>query len=120
MVQKVILLFEMEMQTTLINTQVSLVVDHIRHLAILDSKQIKDLTRREFQILWFLCQDPGRVYTREQIFKTVWGDSMKSHERTVDVHIVQLRRKMDKSLIKSIKGVGYKLNLEKEEVQIIH
>jgi two-component system alkaline phosphatase synthesis response regulator PhoP len=97
----------------------SLIVDSVRHTVTKDSNQIKDLTRREFQILWYLCQDPGRVYTREQIFHQIWGDQVKSHDRTVDVHIVQLRRKIDKSIIKSIKGVGYKINLEKEEVRLI-
>lgn len=99
--------------------QMSLIVDSIRHTVTKDLNQVKNLTRREFQILWYLCQDPGRVYNREQIFNHVWGEKVKSHDRTVDVHIVQLRRKIDKSFIKSIKGVGYKINLEKEEVQLI-
>ncbi len=97
----------------------SLIVDSVRHTVTIDQHQIKNLTRREFQILWYLCQDPGRVYTREQIFLQVWGNTVKTHDRTVDVHIVQLRRKIDKMLIKSIKGVGYKINLEKEDVQLI-
>jgi len=97
----------------------SLIVDSVRHTVTIDQTQIKNLTRREFQILWYLCQDPGRVYTREQIFQHVWGNTVKTHDRTVDVHIVQLRRKIDKTLIKSIKGVGYKINMEKEDVQLI-
>lgn len=106
------------MQTTQIHTM-SLIVDSIRHTVTKDLRQIKNLTRREFQILWYLCQDPGRVYTREQIFHNIWGEKVKSFDRTVDVHIVQLRKKIDKDFIKSIKGVGYKINLEKEEVQLI-
>lgn len=101
------------------STQMRLIVDSVRHTVTIDDKQIKNLTRREFQILWYLCQDPGRVYTREQIFHKVWGDTVKTHDRTVDVHIVQLRRKVERSIIKSIKGVGYKINLEKEEVELI-
>jgi two-component system alkaline phosphatase synthesis response regulator PhoP len=97
----------------------SLIVDSVRHTVTINQHQIKNLTRREFQILWYLCQDPGRVYTRDQIFQQVWNNSVKIHDRTVDVHIVQLRRKIDKTLIKSIKGVGYKINLDKEDVQLV-
>jgi DNA-binding response OmpR family regulator len=97
----------------------NLIADNIRHTVSHGTQVIKDLTRKEFQILWFLCQEPGRVYTRKQIFSGIWGNTEKTHDRTVDIHIVQLRRKIDKSIIKSIKGVGYKLNLEKEEVELI-
>ncbi|MGB3085681.1 MAG: helix-turn-helix domain-containing protein, partial [Saprospiraceae bacterium] len=63
-----------------------MIVDSLRHVVIKDQIQIKDLTRREFQILWHLCQEPGRVYTREQIFNQVWGAQPNSNDRTVDVH----------------------------------
>lgn len=97
-----------------------MIVDRIRHIVIKDQIKINDLTRKEFQILWQLCEEPGRVYTREQIFKKVWdGDNRPGSERTVDVHIVQLRRKINKALIKSIKGVGYKILMDNEEIELI-
>lgn len=96
-----------------------LTIDSPRHLVIQNERIIKDLTRREFQILWQLCIDPGRVFTREQLFRIIWGEEPKIMDRTVDVHIVQIRKKIDKALIKSIKRVGYKVNLDKEQVSLI-
>ncbi|MBK8954857.1 MAG: winged helix-turn-helix transcriptional regulator [Saprospiraceae bacterium] len=96
-----------------------LIVDSSRHLVVKDEFKIKDLTRREFQILWQMCLEPGRVFTREQLFRKIWGEEPKLMDRTVDVHIVQLRKKIDKTVIKSIKGVGYKVNLDKEQVELI-
>jgi len=96
-----------------------LIVDSTRHQVVKDEQIIQDLTRKEFQILSLLCKDPGRVYTREQIYKQIWDNPLVSNDRTVDVHIVQLRKKIDKSFIKSIKGVGYKIILETQDVNMI-
>ncbi|MBK8297003.1 MAG: winged helix-turn-helix transcriptional regulator [Saprospiraceae bacterium] len=96
-----------------------LIVDSTRHQVVKDEQIIQDLTRKEFQILSLLCKDPGRVYTREQIYKQIWDNPLVSNDRTVDVHIVQLRKKIDKSFIKSIKGVGYKIILETHDVNMI-
>jgi len=96
-----------------------IVVDSIKHLVIKDDLKIKDLTRREFQILWHMCLEPGRVFTREQLFRQIWGEEPKSMDRTVDVHIVQIRKKIDPTLVKSIKGVGYKVNLDQDQVSLI-
>ncbi len=94
-------------------------VDSFKHLVVKDELKITDLTKREFQILLFLCREPGRVYTREQLFREIWNDDLRPFDRTVDVHIVQLRRKVDKNVIKSIKGVGYKVDLESEQVEVL-
>lgn len=96
-----------------------LIVDSTRHQVVKDEQIIQDLTRKEFQILSLLCKDPGRVYTREQIYEQIWDNPLLSNDRTVDVHIVQLRKKIDKSFIKSIKGVGYKIILETQDVKLI-
>ena len=96
-----------------------LIVDSTRHQVVKDETIIQDLTRKEFQILSLLCKDPGRVYTREQIYKQIWENPLGSNDRTVDVHIVQLRKKIDKYFIKSIKGVGYKIILEAQDVSMI-
>ncbi len=97
----------------------SLIIDNKRHIIVNDEIQVENLTKLEFQILAYLCKDPGRVYTRKEMFSDIWKDKTIAHDRTIDVHIVQLRKKIDKSLIKSIKGVGYKINLEKENVKHI-
>lgn len=96
-----------------------LIVDSTRHQVVKDEQIIQDLTRKEFQILSLLCKDPGRVYTREQIYEQIWDNPLLSNDRTVDVHIVQLRKKIAKSFIKSIKGVGYKIILETQDVKLI-
>ncbi|HRG67948.1 MAG: winged helix-turn-helix transcriptional regulator [Saprospiraceae bacterium] len=96
-----------------------LTIDTIRHQVKLNDALLSDLTKREFQILNFLCEEPGRVYSRNQIYSRIWERQTNTNDRTVDVHIVQLRKKISKQLIKSIKGVGYKITLDPKDIQII-
>jgi two-component system, OmpR family, alkaline phosphatase synthesis response regulator PhoP len=51
---------------------------------------------------------PGKVFTRETILSSVWGDDVVVGDRTIDVHIRKLREKIGSQLIRTIKGVGYK------------
>jgi DNA-binding response OmpR family regulator len=72
-----------------------------------------DLTYREFELLKFLAQHPGRVFTRGQLLQEVWGYDYFGGTRTVDVHIRRLRAKLGaehESLIGTVRGVGYKLD----------
>ena len=66
--------------------------------------------RKEFNLLFFLANYPGRVFSREELLKEVWGDNVYVVDRTVDVHIRKIREKLGKHayLIDTIKGVGYK------------
>jgi two-component system alkaline phosphatase synthesis response regulator PhoP len=66
--------------------------------------------RKEFNLLFFLANYPGRVFSREELLKEVWGDNVYVVDRTVDVHIRKIREKLGKYayLIDTIKGVGYK------------
>ena len=96
-----------------------LTIDTIRHQVKLNDALLSDLTKREFQILNFLCEEPGRVYSRNQIYSRIWERQTNTNDRTVDVHKVQLRKKISKQLIKSIKGVGYKITLDPKDIQII-
>jgi two-component system phosphate regulon response regulator PhoB/two-component system alkaline phosphatase synthesis response regulator PhoP len=70
-----------------------------------------ELTATEFKILQLLASKPGRVFTRDQILDHLWGDEKAVIDRTVDVHIRNLREKLGPaaSLIKNIRGVGYKV-----------
>jgi len=70
-----------------------------------------DLTATEFKILQLLASKPGRVFTRDQILDHLWGDEKAVVDRTVDVHIRNLREKLGPaaSLVKNIRGVGYKV-----------
>jgi len=71
-----------------------------------------DLTYKEFQLLFFLAQRPGRVYSRQQLLQEVWGYDFFGGTRTVDVHVRRLRAKLGaehENMIATIRNVGYKL-----------
>jgi two-component system phosphate regulon response regulator PhoB/two-component system alkaline phosphatase synthesis response regulator PhoP len=70
-----------------------------------------DLTATEFRILQFLAARKGRVFSRDQILDFLWGQEKAVIDRTIDVHIRNLREKLGEAgaLIKNIRGVGYKL-----------
>ncbi len=70
-----------------------------------------DLTATEFKILQLLASRQGRVFSRDQILDFLWGQEKAVIDRTIDVHIRNLREKLGRagSLIKNIRGVGYKL-----------
>ncbi|MFP4496662.1 MAG: response regulator transcription factor [Vulcanimicrobiota bacterium] len=76
-------------------------------------KETIQLTTTEFSILQLLMEHPGRVYPREQILELIWGDDFIGETRTVDVHVRNLRKKLEElcgttQYIHSIRGVGYK------------
>jgi DNA-binding response OmpR family regulator len=66
-------------------------------------------TRMEFSLLKVLLESPGRVFTREELLNSVWGYDSTPTTRTVDTHVLQLRSKLDASLIESVRGVGYRV-----------
>lgn len=68
-----------------------------------------DLPRKEFQLLYLLAGKPGRVFNRAEILNKVWGEDILVGERTIDVHIRKIREKLKGINIKTIKGIGYKL-----------
>ncbi len=73
--------------------------------------EILDLRTQEFDLLLTLAEQPGRVFTREQLLQLAWGFDFYGQTRTVDVHIAHLRKKLDRSNVKieTVTGVGYKL-----------
>ncbi len=77
-----------------------------------DSAQI-ELTPREFDLLYALAEQPGRVFNRDQLLERVWGHDFAGIDRVVDVHIGLLRRKLEDdpanpTVIQTVRGVGYK------------
>ncbi len=71
-----------------------------------------ELTYKEFELLKFLAQHPGRVFTREQLVTEVWGYDFFGGTRTVDVHVRRLRAKLGpehEALIGTVRNVGYKM-----------
>ena len=67
-----------------------------------------ELAKKEFELLNLLVSKPGKVFTREEIFRKVWGTDVIVGNRTIDVHIRKLREKIGDHYIKTIKGIGYK------------
>ena len=75
------------------------------------ASQTLDLRTQEFDLLLTLAEQPGRVFTREQLLQLAWGFDFYGQTRTVDVHIAHLRKKLEGSTVKieTVTGVGYKL-----------
>ena len=67
-----------------------------------------DLPRKEFELLSLLSSRPGKVFNRDEILDSIWGNEVVVGGRTIDVHIRKLREKIGDQYIKTIKGVGYK------------
>ncbi len=67
-----------------------------------------DLPRKEFELLSLLATKPGRVFTRDEILRMVWGPDVFVGDRTIDVHIRKIREKIGEDSIKTVKGIGYK------------
>ena len=67
-----------------------------------------NLPKKEFELLALLASKPGKVFTRETILDTVWGDEVVVGDRTIDVHVRKLREKLGENYIKTVKGIGYK------------
>jgi DNA-binding response OmpR family regulator len=79
--------------------------------------RVLDLTFKEFELLKYLAQHPGRVFSRAQLLQEVWGYDYFGGTRTVDVHVRRLRAKLGtdhESLIGTVRNVGYRFVLPKE------
>ena len=87
-----------------------LTIDESTYNARLGNRLL-DLTYKEFELLKFLAQHPGRVFTRSHLVQEVWGYDYFGGTRTVDVHVRRLRAKLGpehESLIGTVRNVGYK------------
>lgn len=87
-------------------------LDSGSRVVTLDSRAI-ELTAREFDLLFYLVQNHGRVYSRSQLLDAVWGYSHDGYEHTINTHINRLRNKLKRSsgepeFIQTVWGVGYK------------
>ncbi|MEA2105824.1 MAG: response regulator transcription factor [Bacteroidota bacterium] len=91
----------------LIIKQSNLIIDKEKYIVIKDGNELI-LPKKEFELLVLLISKPDRVFTRDEIFSSVWGDNIIVGDRTIDVHIRKLREKIGEDHIKTIKGVGYK------------
>lgn len=88
----------------------NLVIDKTSYTVFKENKPII-LPKKEFELLFFLAQNPNKVFSRDELLQNIWGADVYVLARTVDVHIRKVREKIGEDLIKTVKGVGYKLNL---------
>ncbi|MEH7303413.1 response regulator transcription factor [Neobacillus drentensis] len=80
---------------------------------IVDGIPITNLTPKEFDLLYFMVEHPRQVFSREQLLESVWGYQFYGDERTVDVHIKRLRKKVETTsqpFFHTVWGVGYKFD----------
>ena len=82
-------------------------IDREKYLVVKEGIEI-NLPKKEFELLALIASKPGKVFTRESILDTVWGDDVVVGDRTIDVHIRKLREKLGDAYIKTVKGIGYK------------
>lgn len=82
-------------------------IDRERHLVYLDGQPLP-LPRKEFALLALLSSEPGRLFSREEIYTRVWGTEVVVGDRTIDVHVRKLRQKLGDHYISTVKGLGYK------------
>ena len=84
-------------------------IDRLRHMALAEGKEL-ELTPTEFRLLECLLRQPGRAFTRAQLMDAAIGEDAVVLERTIDVHIKTLRRKLGKAgdRIQTVRGVGYR------------
>ncbi len=84
-----------------------LTIDREKYIIINKGSELI-LPKKEFELLMLLASKPDKVFTRDEIYNAVWGDSIIVGDRTIDVHIRKVREKIGSAHIKTIKGVGYK------------
>jgi two-component system alkaline phosphatase synthesis response regulator PhoP len=89
-------------------TMGDLSIDKSSYTVLLKGKKVL-LPKKEFELLYFLASNPNVVYGREELLKNIWGSDVYVVARTVDVHIRKVREKLGDDIIKTVKGIGYKI-----------
>lgn len=93
-----------------VKSEDGLVIDREKYIVTKDGEPIH-LPRKEFELLALLASKPEKVFDRDVILKSVWGDGVVVGDRTIDVHVRKLREKIGDEHIKTVKGVGYKFKV---------
>ena len=94
-------------------------LNNIKHIVIVDGKEI-ELTLKEYELLLLFMNNIGIVFTREHLLASIWDSNFVGESRTIDVHVGTLRNKLGKygACIKTLRGVGYKMEAIYEEKNI--
>jgi len=94
-----------------------LTIDPARHEVLVEGKTVS-MGLAEFKLLSFLVNHPDRVYSRAQLLDNVWGDHVFIEERTVDVHVLRMRKALTpvnaQHLVQTVRGLGYRLSVRPE------
>jgi len=94
-----------------------LTIDPARHEVAVDGRPVK-MGMAEFKLLKYLVGHPERVFSRGQLLDSVWGDHVFIEERTVDVHVLRLRKALAavgaQGLVQTVRGLGYRLSARGE------
>lgn len=88
-----------------------LTIDRTSYTVSVDGKQVS-LPKKEFELLYFLAQNPNKVFNRDDLLQNIWGSDVYVLARTVDVHVRKVREKVGDGYISTVKGVGYKFDME--------
>ncbi len=95
-----------------------IIIDPVRHEVLVAGKAVK-MGLAEFKLLKFLVGHPERVFSRNQLLDSVWGDHVFIEERTVDVHVLRLRKALGvadaSGLLQTVRGLGYRLSARPEQ-----
>lgn len=84
-----------------------LTIDRTSYTIRIGTREIS-LPKKEFELLYFLAQNPNKVFSRDDLLQNIWGTDVYVLARTVDVHIRKVREKIGDEYITTVKGVGYK------------
>ncbi|MCK6618215.1 MAG: response regulator transcription factor [Cyclobacteriaceae bacterium] len=87
-----------------------LTIDRTSYTIKVNDREI-NLPKKEFELLYFLAQNPNKVFSREDLLQNIWGSDVYVLARTVDVHIRKVREKIGDDYITTVKGVGYKFSM---------
>lgn len=89
----------------------NIVIDPEKFLVAINGKDVV-LAKKEFELLYLLASKPGRVFLRNEILSQVWGTEVIVGDRTIDVHIRKIRQKLGIDCVTTVKGVGYKFEIQ--------
>ncbi|MEQ8240172.1 MAG: response regulator transcription factor [Cyclobacteriaceae bacterium] len=113
LVSRINALFRRESKKKKENTNITigdLVIDRSSYTVVFNDKKI-NLPKKEFELLHFLAENPGKVFSRDELLQNIWGTDVYVLARTVDVHIRKVREKIGEGYISTVKGVGYKFDI---------
>lgn len=88
----------------------NITIDPVKFSVKIEGEEVL-LAKKEFELLYLLASQPGRVFLRNEILNKVWGADVIVGDRTIDVHIRKIRQKIKRDCITTVKGVGYKFEL---------